>query len=313
MNKVSIYGGLGNQMFQYALCVALNHRGKKTRISFSDFLYYYPHYGFNLGRAFKIKLPFPLNLLNFFLLNCELMYKNKFAVYFLRRFITWYHRNLFTTYREKKEFEYDGNVFHQQSSFLVGIWQVESYFKDIKDIINQEFIFKTPKDKKNRELMEKIVNCNSVSIHIRRGDYLSINYERLAIIKDAIYYKNALDYLEKELKDPHFFIFSDDIQWANENLKLSNCTYVDSNKGKNSYIDMYLMSLCKHNIIANSTFSWWGAWLNKNLDKIVIMPRRWINKDTSPGIFPDEWVKLTILSEPSEMLRLNKKYPSNSK
>ena len=282
-------------MFQYALSIALNHKGKKTRISFSDFLYEYPHSGFNLGRAFKIKLPFPNNFLNIFLLKCGLLYKNKIAAFFLRRFIQWYHRNFFTIYKEKKEFEYDNNVFNQKSSFLIGIWQVESYFKDIKHYINHEFVFKIPKDQKNRELIDKIINCNSVSIHIRRGDYLSIYWEKkLAIITDNKYYKNALEYLEKKIKHLHFFVFSDDIQWVKENLKLPNCTYVEHNIGKNSYVDMYLMSLCKHNIIANSTFSWWAAWLNKNEDKIVIMPAHWINTDSSPGIFPEEWIKLII-------------------
>ena len=84
------------------------------------------------------------------------------------------------------------------------------------------------------------------------------------------------------------------MQWVKDNLNIPNCIYVDNNKAENSYIDMYLMSICKHNLIANSTFSWWAAWLNKNESKIVVMPQKWILRDYLPtGIFPEEWVKIT--------------------
>lgn len=293
MNKVAIYGGLGNQMFQYALCVALNQKGIKSRISFSNFLYSFPHDGFNLCKAFKIKLQFPLNLLNFFLLNFEFIYKNRFANFFLRRLIHKYHDNQREIYKEKIEFELDENVFNQRSSLLVGIWQVEAYFKDIKDLILQEFVFRIPEDKKNKGLIEKIKQSDSVSIHIRRGDYLNDHWQKiLGVIKGTTYYENAIDHINKKINNPFYFVFSDDSNWVKENLKLGNCIYVDHNTGKNSYIDMYLMSLCKHNIIANSTFSWWAAWLNKNGNKIVLMPEHWINGKSCEGIFPISWIKI---------------------
>lgn len=295
MNRVSIYGGLGNQMFQYAFSEALNHQGKKTRISFSNFLYYNHHSGFGLCKAFKIQLPFPLNLINFILLKGGFLYKNKIVAFILRRLIQGYQRRWYSIYKEKTEFEYDPKVFEQESKFFVGIWQVVDYFKGIEDLLMQKFAFNTPQDRTNKEIIEKICSCNSVSIHIRRGDYLNSEWEKiLGVIKGTAYYRNSIDYIEKKVSDPHYFIFSDDIQWAKDNLKLVNCTYLDHNKGSESYIDMYLMSLCKHNIIANSTFSWWGAWLNKNNDKIIIMPERWINRENCYGIFPDEWIKLGV-------------------
>ena len=295
MNKVSIYGGLGNQMFQYALCIALNQKGKKTRISFSNFLYEYYHNGFNLGKAFKLKLPFSLKLLNFFLLNGEFLYKNKYAAFVSRRVIHFYHKKWYTTYREIKEFIYDENIFQHQSSFLVGVWQVEIYFKDFKNIIEEAFLFRIPSDKNNIALMGDINSFNSVSIHIRRGDYESTYWKTvLGFINYHNYYRNALAYINNKVENPHFFIFSDDIEWAKANLKISNCTYIGHNKAEKSYIDMYLMSLCKHNIIANSTFSWWAAWLNKNINKIVIMPEKWIIRDYSPeGIYPESWIKIS--------------------
>jgi Glycosyl transferase family 11 len=296
MNKVSVYGGLGNQMFQYALCIALNKNGKKTRISFSNFLFEYHHSGFNLGIAFMLQLPFHLKLLNYFLSNAKVLYKNRYAAFISRKLVQYYHRKHFNTYREGKEFIYDHNVFHQQSSFLVGVWQVESYFCDFKKAVSDEFIFRKPTDRQNIEVAKNISNSNSVSIHIRRGDYDSAYWKNIfGFINDTGYYVNALDYIQKKVENPKFFIFSDDMEWVKANFKVSNCVYIDHNKGNRSYIDMYLMSLCKHNIIANSTFSWWGAWLNKNENKIVVMPEKWIKRDYWPeGIFPGEWVKINV-------------------
>lgn len=292
MNRLLIYGGLGNQMFQYALSVALNQKKNKTRISFSKFLYEYHHNGFNLGKAFKLNLPFPLNLLNFFLLHAGFLYKNRCAAFIYRRVIPYYHKQRYTIYREQKEFIYDINIFQQQSSLLIGVWQVELYFKEFKKVLETDFVFKKPSDKKNIALIKKINNSVSVSIHIRRGDTLASN-NPFGFINNTNYYTNALDYANNKIVNPHYFVFSDDMEWVKENLKIPVCTYVDNNKDKNSYIDMYLMSLCKHNLIANSTFSWWAAWLNKNENKIVVMPETWIEKDYWPeGIFPEEWIKI---------------------
>ncbi len=294
MNKVSVYGGLGNQMFQYAFFTALKKRGKKARISFSGYLYYYHHNGFDLVRAFKIKLPFLLMLLNFFLVYGGFLYKNRVAAGFFRRVIKWYDAKK-NSYKEKKEFEFDSKVFQQTQAFFVGTWQSELYFKDIGPAIKEVFEFKVPVNAENKPIIEKINNCNAVSLHIRRGDYLSNRWKNsLAIINDTRYYIKAMEYINQNVPSPNYFVFSDDIQWVKENLKIPDCTYMNHNKGKNSYVDMYLMSLCKHNIIANSTFSWWGAWLNKNENKIVIMPEKWMNDNACSGIFLERWIKVKI-------------------
>lgn len=295
MNRILIYGGLGNQMFQYALNIILNQKGNKSKILFTNFFYHHHHNGFNLSLAFKLKLSFPSNLYNFILSYGGILYRNKVATYFLEKLITQYNEKRYTTYKEKKEFVYDENIFYKTSNLLVGIWQVEAYFKDYKEKISREFVFNKPKDKKNKKLIEEINNCNSISVHIRRGDYLGVNWAKThKVIKDKTYYINSINYLNKKIENPHYYIFSDDIPWVKENLKFPDCTFVDHNKGKNAYIDMYLMSLCKHNIIANSTFSWWGAWLNKNENKIVIIPERWLNTKNCLGIYPSEWVKMEI-------------------
>lgn len=295
MNKVSVYGGLGNQMFQYALCIALNQKDKKARISFSGYLYYHHHYGFDLYRAFKLMLPLQQKLLVILLSHGGFLYNNKLATFIFRRLISLYQRKRYLFYKEKKEFDFDNAVFLQESVFFIGTWQSVSYFKDIDPLIKQHFVFNIPTDIQNIKQIAMINNCNSVSIHIRRGDYLSKNWQNShAVIKDETYYSRAIEYIKNKIEYPHYFIFSDDMDWVKENFKISDCTYVDNNKGKYSYLDMYLMSLCKHNIIANSTFSWWAAWLNKNEAKIVIMPDRWINNNSCVGIFSEDWIKLAV-------------------
>ena len=297
MNRVLIYGGLGNQMFQYALNIALNEKGKKSEIMFTEFFYDPHHNGFNLGKAFSLKLPFPQKVYNYLLLNGGFFIKNRICVYLFKRLIPRYKKMKFehSTFYEKKEFVYDVDVFKEQTALLVGTWQAEAYFRGIEQKIRSEFIFRTPEDIVNRKVIDEILNCNSVSIHIRRGDYFKAEWAQThAVIKDAVYYNHAIGYLNERVSDARFFIFSDDIIWAKENLKLSNCRFIDYNTGANSYIDMYLMSLCRHNIIANSTFSWWGAWLNNTPNKIVIAPERWLNSINCEAIYPSEWVKMKV-------------------
>lgn len=141
-------------------------------------------------------------------------------------------------------------------------------------------------------MLEKIQNTNSVSLHIRRGDYLQC--ERFIECSLKHYY-DAIDYIEQQTakKNLTIFCFSDDIQWVKENLKINYETYfVDINKDINSYFDIELMRNCKHNIIANSSFSWWGAWLNENPNKIVIAPTQWYKNEPLYDIIPTEWIKL---------------------
>ena len=294
MNKVAIYGGLGNQMFQYALCVALNQKGVKSRILFSHYLYSFHHDGFSLGNAFRIKLDLPSKILNSILTYGKFFYKNKISGFFLKRMLVSYQQKK-NKYVEKEEFEFDPQVFNQKGKTLIGIWQAEAYFRDIKELIVKEFEFRTPADEKNRGLIEKIVNSNSVSIHVRRGDYLNDRWKNiLGVIRGTVYYDNAVNFMTDKVKNPNYFVFSDDIKWAKDNLKLGNCIYVNHNKGRKSYVDMYLMSICKHNIIANSTFSWWAAWLNKNPEKIVTIPEKWIIGKNCEQMYPAQWVKIKV-------------------
>ncbi len=178
--------------------------------------------------------------------------------------------------------------------YLDGYWQSENYFREIRNIIIKDFLIKTKPDKRNKLMLEKIENSNSVCIHIRRGDYIS--NKKTSEVHGACslkYYYNAVKIILKKVKNPTFFIFSDDSQWTKENLKLKYLTiYVNINSPKKGYEDLRLMSNCKYFIIANSSFSWWGAWLSNNPNKIVCAPKRWFRSADEGDIVPKSWIRV---------------------
>jgi hypothetical protein len=180
--------------------------------------------------------------------------------------------------------------------YLVGYWQSERYFADIREVLLQEFTVASPLSGRNRALADAITGCNAVSMHIRRGDYVS-NATTAAFhgVCDLDYYESAIEQIDTFVDQPHIFVFSDDHAWTRQHLHLQGkVTYVDHNDPDQGHEDMRLMSLCKHNIIANSTFSWWGAWLNRNPNKTVIAPRCWFadaSIDTS-DLIPSSWIRL---------------------
>lgn len=144
----------------------------------------------------------------------------------------------------------------------------------------------------NQRFLDLIENTQSITIHIRRGDYLQPPYDAIygGICTDD-YYVQAIDIIKRNFDNPTFFVFSNDMDWVKNNLKLGNAYYIDCNTGANSPLDMYLMSKTKGLILANSTFSFWGARLNQSA-KIVVYPKKWINKFAVPDIFVNEWLGL---------------------
>lgn len=181
---------------------------------------------------------------------------------------------------------------------LKGYFQSDKYFKDIEHIIRRDLSFRKDfLDPEGRIYKKQITNTNSVSLHVRRGDYLKLPLFNVCSPK---YYDNAAAYMREKLVSPRFFVFSDDIKWCSENLSIPDCRFVDIKAAKtNALIDFQLMRLCKHHIISNSTFSWWAAWLNDHNEKIVVTPNRWFNdesknmkavRDTIPG----DWIRLNF-------------------
>ena len=180
-------------------------------------------------------------------------------------------------------------------NFFNGYFQDEKIFKVYRKELLDVFKFKHELMGENEIIEKKIKSQNSVAVHVRRGDYLNVFYQD---VLSNHYYEKAMEYISSKVDNPYFYIFSDDTKWVKENLRVKyNYAIIENNSGWNvAANDMHLMSLCKHNIIANSTFSWWGAWLNQNPDKIVIAPKVWLSGkehyEITKNIVPDEWVRI---------------------
>ena len=179
--------------------------------------------------------------------------------------------------------------------YMSGYWQSENYFESNRSILINDFSFRIPLNARNADALRLISSSNSVSIHIRRGDYLhNANAKATHGLCSLEYYHKAIRLIKATIGKPRFFIFSDDMLWVKAHLEPEeDCIFVDWNFGVDSYNDMRLMSLCKHNIIANSSFSWWGAWLNRNPDKVIIAPKRWFaGKINDSNIIPSSWIRI---------------------
>ena len=181
--------------------------------------------------------------------------------------------------------------------YFKGFYQSERFFADIKDEVRESFTFDKNKANSRSLNMLEILDKdeNAVSLHIRRGDYLQPkHWATTGSVCQLPYYQNAIAEMSRRVASPSYYIFSDDIAWVKENLPLQNAVYIDWNTDEDSWQDMMLMSHCKHHIICNSTFSWWGAWLNPNMDKTVIVPSRWFQHSEAPDIYPTGWIKVPV-------------------
>jgi hypothetical protein len=183
------------------------------------------------------------------------------------------------------------------NTYLTGWWQNEKYFDDIRATILDEFTPKAAPSETNQKYLDEINKSNAVAIHVRRGDYVTNQnanvFHGLAPID---YYNQSIEYMRSKTDSPRFFVFSDDIAWCKGNLPLGeDAVFVEGNGGKLAYEDIRLMQSCKHNIIANSSFSWWGAWLNENDKKIVVAPKVWFqdqDANSKTQIVPEGWVRV---------------------
>lgn len=270
---VRVTGGLGNQMFQYAMYKSLENKGKLVKLDSKSFYETKKeHNGYELERIFDIKpnKPTKEDLEKFDENNISTLFKIKRKLFGDKKFVY-----------DTKEYVFNKDVYKLKNSYLNGYWQSIKYFEGIENDIKKDFRFKNQLDNKNLEILNEIENSNSISIHIRRGDYMSPeNYNMYGCIATPTYYKKAIKVIEEKIENPTFFVFSNDMDWVKKNIQInSRVFYIDINSGNGSYKDMQLMSNCKHNIIANSSFSWWGAWLNENKNKIVIAPKKWINRE----------------------------------
>lgn len=283
---VFLQGGLGNQMFQYAFYLSLLEHKPNAVCDKTLLERNIQHNGYELQNLFSIQVPssFCLNrILRILLLASHFPFlltllSKVFGIRLASDYIASASAaNYFTL--DKK-------------CFYFGYWQSEKYFKNLQ--LSQVYKFKEELiSTSTREMKNRIQLTNSISIHIRRGDYLTPeNYKLYGGICDLSYYQKAISFMKQHTQDPVFYVFSNDVDWVKSNFKSESFVFVDINSGKDSWQDMYLMSLCKHNIIANSTFSWWGAWLNSNPDKLVVSPSKFQNIEVKSEIVPDSWHKI---------------------
>lgn len=265
MKIIVFQGGLGNQLFQYAFYRFMEQNGYKDSLRY--IFVGNAHNGMEVDKYFETTLRPAGKLWNCLWWLSDKLLKRGYKV--------------FTSY----ENDADPMV----KLFVVGYWQNRRY-------LVSDFVHFAPLqiDARNHDVLEQIARCDSVSLHVRRGDYTLPYYHRIyGNICTLEYYQKAINTVCQQIPKARFFVFSDDIDWVRNNLPLEQAIYVEWNSGEKSVLDMFLMSHCKANIIANSSFSYWGAYLNVNENPLVVYPRKWFNSVfTAPDIFPERWVGL---------------------
>ena len=281
MKIVQIIGGLGNQMFQFAFYSGLKEKYVNVKLDTSSFGAY-THNGFELDKVFHVEY-----LKASIRERIKLSYQgSEIWIRVLRKLLK----------RKKTEYVepylcFDENAISLScDKYYIGYWQSYKYFTNIEAAIRGQFHFSKVLSDKNEFIKKQMQNSNSVSLHVRLGDY--VNNPAYSNICTSAYYNKAINIIQSKVSEPKFFVFSDDTVWCKDHLKIPNCHIIDWNNKEESYWDMCLMTYCKHNIIANSSFSWWGAWLNTNPERIVIAPGKWINDDRVQvsDIIPSDWI-----------------------
>ena len=277
MLVVDINGQLGNQMFQYALGRHLQLRGRRVQYHIGYFKEH-PEHDFALPRMFGLNLPEATTSQVLVLREHRHRLIDR-----VRRKIFGRHEHVFTEIGTGS-LAYKPEVFDFKRGLIDGYWQSEKYFLPIEETIRKEFTFPEASIR-NKALAEEMSETLSVSIHVRRGDYFGS-----FPVMDESYFEPAMAYFLKKYNNVRFYVFSNDLDWCRGHLKAEHISFVDGNTGKDSPWDMWLMTQCKHNIIANSTFSWWGAWLNQNEGKEVIAPRTWLYHQEHPDVYCNNWI-----------------------
>lgn len=298
---IMLSGGLGNQMFQYAFYLQRSSVScGKVYIDDYSVMKEKTHNGLEIDSLFNLKYdspPFVLGLLVKLIRKIHFFRKSGKYTLICRSVLSLFKLFDVNVIEEIEDGVYNEAYIEKKKgiSVFLGYWQTEKYFIQINELVRQQYAFKTKiLSDKSKDLYEKIVNSKSVSIHIRKGDYLSSEYYAThGCVCNNEYYEKAISIILSKRKSPSFVVFSDDIGWVKKNLNIPGPVfYVDWNKGKDSWQDMYLMSQCRDNIIANSSFSWWAAWLNPNPEKIIISPSSFLANKKTVDTVPDTWIKL---------------------
>jgi len=271
MIVVKIYGGLGNQLFQYACARALSVKTDQTLLMEMSYFIHNPH---------RTTPQWPYQL------DCY-----SIAAHPIEPDTPW---EALPQYHEKS-FYYDPEVLNLSGPvFLKGFWQSPQYFESIQSLLRKELTYKHAL---NSNLLDQVTSTHSVGLHIRRGDYLLPQINSSHPVLSLSYYHQASDLLGQRFENLHFFVFSDDPTWAETHLNLPYpVTLINT---QNAMEDFELQRACQHNIIANSSFSWWAAWLNNSPGKQVVAPKYWLKSDPNitRDLLPSNWLNLEVKEE----------------
>ncbi len=292
---IRMTGGLGNQMFQYALYLKLCSMGREVK--FDDITEYEldnarPVMLWAFGLTYPRADQEEINKITDGFLNLSHRIRRKL---FGRKSLEYQEKNC----------NYDPQVLQRDPAYLTGYFQSEKYFMDVEEQVRRAFTFSEGiwkgQDEEIRRKMQnflgQIQGCESVSVHVRRGDYLEKEEIYGGICTEA-YYKSAIEYMQRKRKESRFFLFSNDPEWVREwvnaNYRGDNrFVIIEGTQEETGYLDLFLMSRCKNHIIANSSFSWWGAWLDENPRKRVIAPAKWANNQEFVDIYWEGMIKIT--------------------
>lgn len=302
MNIIRMTGGLGNQMFQYALYLKLKALGKDVKMD--DITEYEGRdarpimlwvFGIDYPRATQEEID---EITDGFLKLTHRVRRKLFG-----------RKSLEYT---EKDCNFDEEILIKEPAYFTGYFQSEKYFKDIETEIRRAFSFSDKMwEGLPAELVEKIKGYqgqidkkDAVSVHIRRGDYLD-NVEAYGNICTEAYYHSAIDYMKSKMSNASFFVFSNEPEWTKNWIQGQfdesfDFTVIEGADEVTGYLDLYLMSRCKHHILANSSFSWWGAWLNEDSEKLVIAPDKWFGNQECRDIYTEEMIRISPKGEVKE-------------
>lgn len=263
MIVVKLHSGLGNQLFQYAL-------GRNLALKYQTKLILdIERFSRDNLRDYKLK----------YFHTCGKVVDNYLSAKFLLRDPVYYLKAKTTRWQSVNDKVWEPTEIEEipDNSILRGYWPSEEYFKNIRELLLAEFELRADyKDAQYATVEKRIKETQSVALHFRRGDYLHAENKDIFGLLGLHYYERAMRHMHEKVANPHYFIFSDDISWVKENFNLPNSyEFVSDPALLQDVQEFSLMRACKHHIIANSTFSWWAAWLNSNPHKIVIQPETW--------------------------------------
>lgn len=291
MRIVKMKGGLGNQMFQYAFAKYLEaETDEKVKLDFHQYRY-------NTDDAIRKPriMKFQLSLDSASVDECNFLFPHKSkSTSLLYKAGIFAEKSLNKKYCFQKGLVFDSSITEPCHYYYDGYWQSVRYIEAVKDVIRKEFVPNYHLHNSTLQMIETVSSQNSVFIGVRKGDYSKNAAMRKSWGSfDSTYYQSCMNYIEARIDDPVFYVFSNDIDWCKKNLDFAghNYQYRENSSVIDDFEELQIMASCKHAIIVNSTFNWWGAWLNDNEDKIVCCPANWYFNGQKTEILPREWIK----------------------